>query len=572
MNKKFWINLLWLLTLATMLLSACAQPATPAPTQAPPEQTQPPAEPTKPPAEPTKPPAEPTAVLTVEPTGKKVLRVAYTAEIDILNALTSQNLTDIELTMVEGLIVSDDKNTYVPVLAKEIPTEENGGIKKLDDGKIEMSWKLQEGVKWHDGVEFTSKDVCFTWKFIVSEGSEVYNRDEYLNIVDCKEVDKYTAALVWDKPFAPYSSLFEAILPEHILGKLSTAEILTYDAYNRSPLGTGPFVFAEWKAGEYVRVVKNPDYWRGKEYPKIDEIVFTFIPDNNTRLNAMKAKEYDLGQIQVNQVKEVQDLEGYGVSIVNSNAFLHFDTSIKTERGKKLFGEKAVRQALYYAIDREAISRDLMEGTVTLANTPINPNSPYYNDKTVVYNFDPEKAKAMLDEAGWKVGADGVREKDGERLSFTILNRGGRTDRIAIAQVIQAQLKDIGVEVKMETKESAAYTSQWRTGEWEAIVSGWFLPADPSFTNLYACDGANNMTGYCDAELDKAMNESDTALAFEARKPLLDKAQELLAESAFTLPLYFNALPEVYSKSLINFKGSGTNLGSFWNVYEWDLQ
>jgi peptide/nickel transport system substrate-binding protein len=574
-NKKVILSM-WLLTILAMVLAACAPAATPTaevPTQPPaPQATQPAAAaPTQAPAVQTSP--APIASATVEVSGgKKILRVAYTGEIDILNALTSQNLTDIEVTMVEGLIISNDKNEYIPVLAKEIPTYENGGIVKQDDGKIAMTWHLQEGVKWHDGVEFTSKDVCFTWRFIVSEGSEVYNRDEYLNIEDCQEVDPYTVKFIWTVPYAPYNTLFEAILPEHILGQMSTADILTYDAYNRSPLGTGPFKFAEWKPGEYVRVVKNPDYWRGPEYPKLDEIIFTFIPDNNTRLNAMKSKEYDLGLgFQPNQVKDLKQIDGYDVSLVDSNAFLQFGTSINSDRGKMLFSDPNVRKAIYHAIDREAIATDLMEGTVTLANTPINPLSPYYNPNTTVYNYDPEMAKTLLDQAGWTPGADGIREKDGERFSFTILNRGGRNDRIAIAQVIQAELKDVGIEVLMETKESAAWTEQWRSGNWEAIVGGWFLTADPSVTNLYACDGANNMTGYCDPKLDEAMKASDQALDFSERKPLIDQVQALLADDGHDLPIYFNVLPISFSTKLANFKGSGTNLGSFWNDYEWDL-
>jgi peptide/nickel transport system substrate-binding protein len=570
--------ILWMLIVLAMVTSACAPTTPAAPTQAAAQPTQAPAQPqpTQAPAQPTQAPAQPTeapaATLEVTPAGKKILHVAYTGEIDILNALTSQNLTDVEVTMVEGLIISNDKNQYIPVLAKEIPTNENGGIVTRDDGKIEMTWHLQQGVKWHDGVEFTSKDVCFTWRFIVSEGSEVYNRDEYLNIEDCQEVDPYTVKFVWTVPYAPYDTLFEAILPEHILGNLSTAEILTYDAYNRSPLGTGPFVFAEWKPGEYVRVVKNPNYWRGPDFPKLDEIIFNFIPDNNTRLNAMKSKEYDLGLgFQPDQVKDLKTIDGYGVSLIDSNAFLHFGTSIQSDNGKLLFSDPNVRKAMYYAIDRQAIATDLMEGTVTLANTPINPASPYYNANTTVYNYDPAKAKQLLDAAGWVPGADGIRVKDGKRFSFTILNRAGRNDRIAIAQVIQAQFKDVGIEVQMDTKESAAYTEQWRSGNWDATVGGWFLTADPSITNLYACDGANNMTGYCDSKLDDAMKTSDQALDFNERKPLIDQVQSILMDDGFDLPIYFNVLPISYSQNLANFKGSGTNLGSFWNDYEWDL-
>src|SRR5439155_9657094 len=133
---------------------------------------------------PTAVPSQPaaSASATAGPTKGGVLRIGYGAEVDNLNAFTSQFLTDIELTMVEGLIVSNDKNEYIPVLAKQIPTVANGGIKTRADGKIEMTWPLQQGVKWHDGQEFTSDDVCFTWKFITSEGSQVFNRDSYLPI------------------------------------------------------------------------------------------------------------------------------------------------------------------------------------------------------------------------------------------------------------------------------------------------------------------------------------------------------------------------------------------------------
>ena len=115
------------------------------------------------------------------------MHVAYSAEIDVLNAFTSQNLTDPEITMIEGLIVSNDKNQYIPVLAKDIPTYANGDAVLRDDGKVDMTWHLREGVLWQDGQEFTSHDVCFTWNYIVNE-PQVYNQDQYLNIESCKEL------------------------------------------------------------------------------------------------------------------------------------------------------------------------------------------------------------------------------------------------------------------------------------------------------------------------------------------------------------------------------------------------
>ena len=506
--------------------------------------------------------------------GRKILRIAYEREIDVLNAFTSQNLADIMFSIVEGLITTDEHNTYVPVLATLIPTANNGLIAHNADGTIDMTWPLHENVRWHDGQPFTSRDVCFTWKFVVSPNSQTYNRDQYLGIVDCLMPDEHTVVFRWNGTYAYYAGLFEAILPEHILGARTTEEIVNYTPYNRGPemVGTGPFRFGEWKPGEYIRVVRNEQYWRGPEYPQIDEIVWSFIPDTNTRLNAMKAAGFHYARLLPTQVQEVARVEGYETHLISSNTFMHFDVSANTERARVLFGGANVRRALFHAIDRDAIARQLMQGTVEVANTPINPSSPYHDAGVIASTFDPQRATRLLEAAGWTVGSDGIRSRAGVRFSFTMLNRAGTQDRIAIAQVIQAQLKAIGVEATFETLESAAWTQRWRSGQWEAMVSAWFLSADPSLTSLYLCDGPNNMTGFCDPDLDRVMLASDRELDFAKRKPLLDQVQERLADDAFSLPIYYNVVPEMVSTRVGGYRGNGTNFGSFWNLWEWTLR
>jgi peptide/nickel transport system substrate-binding protein len=562
------------LAAASASLAACAPQATPAaaPTAGAPAATNAPqAAATSAPAAPAATAAPAAAATSAPAAGKKILRVAYTREIDVLNAFTSQMLCDIEFTMQEGLIQNDDKGQDVPVLAKEIPTLANGGIVDNKDGTYDITWKLQPNVKWHDGQPFTSKDVAFTWKFVSDPASQTYNSDEYRGIKSVKTPDDTTVVFTWDGLYGLYSNLFESMLPEHVLGTLTVDQIVQNDAYNRSGMGTGPFKFAEWKSGEYIRVVKNTDYWRGDQYPNIDEIVFSFIPDDNTRLNALKAGDYNIGEILPVQVKDMQDDANGKVILINSNSYLHFDTSIETDKGKALFSDVKVRQAMYHAIDRQAIATQLMEGTVTVIDAPYNPSSVWYNKAVTSYNYDVATAKQMLDDAGWVPGADGIRVKDGQKFSFVMLNRSGKQDRIAVAQVIQAQLKEVGIDVQFETLEATAYTAKWRTGKWEGTVSGWFLSADPSITAIYGTGGSNNMTGYGDAKLDAVLNDSDKFLDFDKRKPLIDQAQVILADDAFTLPLYAQVTPMYVSNNLVNFKGSGTNLGSFWNVYEWDL-
>lgn len=504
---------------------------------------------------------------------KKILRVAYEREIDVLNAYTSQMLVDIAFSMVEGLVTTNDHNTYIPVLAKEIPTEINGLIARNDDGTIDMTWPLHENVRWHDGEAFTSEDVCFTWRFVASAGSQTYNRDQYLGIIDCMMPDDHTVVFRWDGVYGFYAGLFEAILPEHVLGDKTTDEIINYTPYNRGTelVGTGPFRFVEWKSGEYIRVARNDDYWRGADYPGIDEIVWSFIPDTNTRLNAMKTGRYDFARIDPTQITAADAIEGFDVHRISSNSVMHFDLSLNTERARKLFSDLAVRRALFHAIDRRAITTQLMEGSVRLADSPINPISPYHYPDLVQPDYDPELAKSLLDELGWGIGSDGIRQKNGQRFSFTMLNRSGQASRTAVAQVIQAQLKVIGVEVQFETLENAAWTSRWRNKQWESVVSAWYLSADPSISGQYLCDGPNNMTNMCDPELDKWLLLSDRVLDFDTRKKYLDLAQARLASMSFGLPIYYNVIPEIVSRRINHYHGSGTNFGSFWNLYAWTL-
>jgi peptide/nickel transport system substrate-binding protein len=510
--------------------------------------------------------------------GKKILYVAYDRELDVFNPFTSQMLCDLQHNVTEGLIITNDKNEYIPVLAKEIPTFENGGVVANADGTYDMTWHLHEGVKWHDGEEFTAEDVKFTLDF-VHNTPQVYNQSEYNKIIKTEIIDDYTIVMTWDGLYTFYAGIFEATLPEHILGHMSWEEIAQYEPYNRGKdfIGTGPFMFEEWKSGEYVRLVRNPNYWRGSQYPLIDEMVWQFIPDQTARFNAMQSGDYHIGQIEATQVKDFKT-NGLHVEMINSNVFYYIDMNITEDGGRpELFGDVRVRKAIYHAIDRKSIVDLLLEGTVQIANSPIPPSSEYHNPNIDAPGYDPAKAIALLAEAGWKdTDGDGVVDKNGVKFSFEFMNRSGRSDRIAIAQVAQAQLKAVGIETTMIELEAAAWSQKWRTSQWDAQVGGWFMMSDASLTNYYHTrdgkNGSNNFTGFGNAELDRLMTESDLVLDYATRKPMLDKAQKILNDEVHSIYLYYRDSPWVVADNLTNFKGSGTNLGNWWNAWEWDLK
>ncbi len=509
---------------------------------------------------------------------KKILYIAYDRELDLLNPFTSQMLCDLQHNVNEGLIITNDKNEFIPVLAKRIPTFENGGIVRRPDGMLDITWHLHEGVKWHDGVEFTAEDVKFTLDFVHNTPA-VYNQSEYNKIKSAKVVDKYTITMTWDGLYTFYAGLFEAMLPKHILGKMSWEEIAKYEPFNRGPkfIGTGPFMFQEWKSGEYIRIVRNPNYWRGTQYPKIDEMVWQFIPDQTARFNAMQSGRYHVGQIEATQVANFRT-KGFTINLIPSNVFYYIGFNIAPPGGRAdLFGDVRVRRAIYHAIDRKAIVDKLLEGTVKIANSPIPPTSAYYNPNIAAPEHNPQKAKELLAQAGWKdTNNDGVLDKDGVKFSFEWLNRSGRADRIAIAQVVQAQLKQIGIASTMVELEAAAWSQRWRNFNWQVQVGGWFMSSDASLTNYYHTrdgkNGSNNFSGFSNPELDKLMLESDKVLEFAKRKPLLDRQQQILSDEAYNIFLYYRDSPWVVSDRLVNFRGSGTNLGNWWNAWEWDLK
>src|SRR5262249_45335256 len=170
-------------------------------------------------------------------------------------------------------------------------------------------------------------------------------------------------------------------------------------------------------------------------------------PDANTRLLALRSGRYDWGRIEPMQVPLARGLPKHDLHLVDSNSAMHFDLGIKTGHGRRLFEDVRVRRALFHAIDRRAIADKLMGGTVKVTDSPLNPRSPYHDPDVPGYDMDPDLSRRLLDEAGWTPGPDGVRRRNGERFSFTLLNRAGGADRMLVAQVIQAQLRAVGVEV-----------------------------------------------------------------------------------------------------------------------------
>ena len=498
-----------------------------------------------------------------------LLIVGYDREPDTMNRYATHILEDIESCVVEGLVTNDEKMNVVPVLATEVPTLANGGVTLRADGGMDVIWKLRPGVKWHDGYPHTSADVKFTVDAINKGDWKPESTDGFDRISSVDTPDSLTAVVHYKEVYAPYVWQFaRGTLPKHIL---DGRDIDKANDYNRNPLGTGPYRVAEWKTGEYILLEKVNDYWRGPEYPKIARILFRFIPNTTTRINQLKAGEIHL--VPLVPWDKVRELKGDGAVRLNQVLGNGYENVTLNERHFPPFADVRVRRALAYAIDRDLLVKTILDGLVTPVNGPIQPLSWAYEPHVARYHHDPAKAKALLDEAGWKVGPTGIRMKDGSPLAFTLITQAGFAIRENVAQAIQQQLRDVGVDARVKLIDGTAISSVWFSGEFDAMLHWWQSGADPDLTLFYAADrtppAGRNIDYLVDTGLTRVLYASDRTVDQSARRELLRDAQRRIAELVPDLILYNTSKIDAVPATMRNFKGNPTNAGPFWNVHEW---
>ncbi len=505
------------------------------------------------------------------PPSNDLLIIGYDREPDTLNRFSTHILEDIQTCVVEGLTTTDEQMRVVPLLAQEVPTLENGGVVLRRDGGMDVTWKLRPGVRWHDGVPFTSADVKFTVDAINSPAYNPESTDGFDRIASVDTPDPLTAVVHYKEIYAPYDIQFiRGALPKHVL---DGRDIDRAQDYNRAPLGTGPYRVAEWKAGEYILLERVPHYWRGEDVPKIRRLMFRFVPNTNTRINQLKSGEvHVVALVPWDKYREVAAVPSIAVRKTPGNAYEHVTLN---ERQFPPFADLRVRRALVHAIDRELYARTILGGLAPVVDGPIQPISWAYTGDVRRYAYDPARARALLDEAGWIPGPDGVRRRDGRPLAFTLITQAGFAIRENIAQAIERQLRDVGVDVTVQLVDGTAISALWFEGRFDAMLHWWQMPSDPELATFFAADrtppAGRNINYYRDEALTRLLYASDRTVDREERRRLLQEAQRRIAEAAVEIPLYNVTRIDAVPATLRNFKGNPTNTGIFWNVHEWEI-
>lgn len=477
-----------------------------------------------------------------------------------------------EACMFDALWDVNEKGEFVPNLAVKVPTLENGGISQ--DGKV---WKieLKKGIKWHDGAPFTAKDVEFTYQTIINPKVAIRSRSGFDLISEFKIIDDYNVEIHLSKPFVPFAWAWQKmhIVPAHILSK--EADINTAP-FNTQPVGTGPYKLVKRVAGSHMVYKRNMDYHRGA--PAIETVIHKFVPDQTVAYTQFKTGEIDVfGLHGVPPVRFEEARKLPGKDALETPApwveFIYFNC------GKPQFQEKVVRQALYYAVDKEKWIKDIYYGLPPRTLSYLHPNHWAYNQNLKDPGYNPEKAAAMLEAAGWKKGADGIREKNGVKLAFTMSTTAGSKAREQAEAMIQANWKEIGVAMEIKNMPASVVWGEYTTqSQFDTLMVGWepTVGMDPDYTarchskQIPAKYGTgSNYVQYENPELDKLLEEGVLISDMEKRKAVYDKIQEILHEDVPFAPIFAYMFMYGKDSALKGYKINPYVTDITWNIQDW---
>ena len=571
---KFLKTVLTLLFVASIMLTACGGPAA---TEAAPE-----AAATEAGSAATEAPATEAA----QASGGTVI-IGTPQEPGMMNTLlTSSSIEDAVVSLFgEGLVSVNEKGEYVPVLAKELPTVS-------EDGLV-VTWKLLEGVKWSDGSDFNCDDVKFTMEGALSDLSQV-SASGYRDIESLECPDPYTVVATFGEVYAPYLRLFSYTVPD-TAGALEDME--SWDM-NRNSIGTGPFMLTEWVPGDHLTFSKNP-YYREEGKPYLDSVIIKILPSREVGMQLLGTGEiHALWDLTEANFPELQQLEGQGVSFVstvtgeNELLSLNFGANDGTAPADPstaphpILYDLKVRQALQYAIDKQQIVDALLYGNVNAGNSAVPVGT--FACPQPVSEFSLEKANALLDEAGWTVGADGIREKDGVRMSLKIATTTGNQLREQTEQVLAEMLKAAGIELVIENVPSDVLFAGWESdgmrdhGTYDIVMYTTGPSTDPD-SHLYSSfhsseiptadnEGTGaNFSRYINADVDAWLDEAGTITDTAARKELYCNVIKQVNADLPRIYLYERLSIMGHRNEFQGLKISPTFVDFAWDAANWTL-
>lgn len=564
----------------------------------------------------------PTAKSTASPTGPKVVRIGISQEPDNLVgwpgglyvATLAQNL------LFSSLVGVNDKVEAIPDLAEQVPTLDNGGAKYVGDGEarqLQVTFRIRQDAKWSNGDPVTAQDVKFTWDLMMNpdSGAAIGTERKYEKVEtpDSQTVvftllSQKSARAAAAKDSVTYGDLSAQsgpvidplymfglpgalILPARVLGPLldgnpraskKVVDVLSNSDFARKPVGSGPYTLGDWVAGTSLTFQARRDYHRGA--PKVASITMLVLPKREVLLSKLQASQLDLvtqDAVQLSDGPSIEPVGGLRAVYASSLSLEHLDLNLDDA----LFSDSRVRRALYHATNRQELIDKALAGKARIAHSVIAESAWAYDPDVPKYDFDVDRAKSLLDEAGWTMLEAGFRGKGGMRLSVKLQTTDTPTRR-KLAALLKEQWGRVGVDLTVEHLPGDAFTDR-RTGPlgartFQVALYSWVGGFDPGVDARFAYHSSSipsakdnfqggNYPGYEIGAADKLLDQGLATLDLAERKRIYGDFQKMIMTGVPVIPLFHWPSLTVVSGRLLGLKPPISAVGETWNAWEWDL-
>jgi peptide/nickel transport system substrate-binding protein len=486
--------------------------------------------------------------------------------------------------------IISDARTLIPILASDTASAEVcgllfNGLVKYDKniqltGDLAESWEikdegltiifhLRKNVRWHDGATFTADDVKFTFQKLIDTNIRTPYSGDFLKVKELNAIDPWTVEVKYKEPFSPgLASWGMGIMPKHVLQNID----LNKGVFPHGiPVGTGPYRFKSWTRQEKIELTANPDYFEGPPY--ISRFIYRIIPDQTTIFLELETKNIDTTSLTPLQFTRQTDNDLFKKyfkkfeTAGNGYAYLGYNLE------NPIFKDKRVRQALNAAVNKEEIIDITLLGKGHTLTGPFLPESWAYNHGVTDVAYDPLKARELLSEAGWNdLNNDGWIEKNGRRFTFTIIVNQGNDQRIKTAEIIQKQLKVVGIDTRIKVLEWSALLSEFvDKGRFDAVLLGWSLSRDPDCYDIWHSsktkDGEFNFIHYKNPTVDMFLDEARRTFDLDKRKKCYQKIHALIFEDQPVMFLYCANNLDIVSARFRGIEPAPIGIG--YNLIKW---
>jgi len=483
----------------------------------------------------------------------------------------------------EPLLKVDHEFNLVPGLLAVVPTLENSGISP--DFRV-YTLTLRPGLLWDDGTPLTANDIAFTWRWVNDTENAAYTTHgwEKVESVDVS-ADGLTATVTLKDAFAFW--LDEAVIGMGIAPQRALEAAPNKDAFNQHVVGNGPFRMVEWRVGDVLTFERNPHYFRGPA--KLDRVIVRIIPDSNALSAALRAGDVQV-TIGLSTSDAAQLRNAPNVNVITTTwpqlERVFFSQSVPGEPNTPhpILTDKAVRKALVLAPDLDEILESIYFGINPRAVNELS-GTGYFNPDLKPYPHDPEAARQALEEAGWvDTDGDGVREKDGVRLSLTYSTASGNRARESTQAILQQAWADVGIEVAIQNYPAPSFFGGWQGIAWGrryemAQFSNGLFTLQPNLSDWWHSDAiptpekpfGNGHSGWSNPRVDELLNEHRHGVTDARAREILYEVQQIIYDDYAMLPVFaaatiFGVRTSVHNVNPTSF---GVHAGLFWDVYDW---